>query len=709
MTTENFHRAFWAVLRYEIRIGLRSRMWWLLVLNFALPAFLASASPADPWVSFTIRIFRPMGTALLFLFVAPFLLLSVLDKERGSLAYDIFWVRLPHIGGAFLAKALAGMILVFLAASPMFAWGLGLALFYHGWDGLRAWGQALLLLLPILGIYSALSVLCLLLVPHRFAARALCLALVLGLIFTADFYSLLDLWGPLPAPYLNLATGFHPFGQILLWHRVFWTLLSLGVVIWGLAWLSHQARRLLSTRERTWVRNMQYVGLLLVLLALVPAFLYTREKAQRFYEASNGVFSRTDPDPCPQEYLVTVTFDLERVHVQGETTWRGAAATPSLQAGLVGTPVREGEYWRMTYQGYPRWPRRVIWCPECLRDINTLYRRHFLPYPLGWYFVENHLFLLMTGAWHPFPGCPMETLQVRLRDVPCKDCIAVTGNPQHQRDGGGGDITFVWETPPAQGPLLAEMVNYRVSEQAQRRFFLPRHMFPYQVQAELVAPFWEALDTMERVLRIEDKTHALAVVDQLKYPRWGQDGLVLLPLKTLAERADTSEPGYHQHVAFFLLLGWWCQGAESCVVQLAETWSTHSSPTAASLPEGAPVDNPDQLAQWLQAHKQRAPAEVPMLANLLLYAAYRIRYPNGSFQPQSISSIPLTPLLIHRSFLVLEKLDFLYIQDPSQFWHVFRAYRETYGAQDISFEVFARWLQEEQGIILPAAEPKPQE
>lgn len=713
MTAGHFHRTFGAVLRYELRIGLRSRTWWLLVLNFALPAFLVSASPAEPWVSFTIRIFRPMGTALLFLFVAPFLLLSILDRERAYSAYEIFWVHLPHTGGAFLAKALAGVLLVFLAAAPVLVWIFGVALFYHEGDGFWAWWQTLFLFLPTLFIHLALSLVCVLLFSHRFGTRALCLLLVLGLIFTADFYSLLALWGPLPAPYLNPITGFHPFSRVLLWHRVFWSLVSLGVVVWGLAQLSCQAIRPSAVGEYTWIRNMQYVGSLLILLALVPAFLYTREKTQRFYEASKGVSPhfQADTELCPREYEVMVTFDLERVHVQGEATWRGAATRPALQAGLVGSPLREGEYWRMKYRGHPRWPRQVIWCPECLRNTDMLYQLRFSPYPLGWYFVENHLFLLTTGAWHPFPGCPMETLQIRLRHVPCRDCVAVAGNPRYQRDGGTRDLNIIWEAPPVHGPLLAEMANYRVLEQGQRRFFFPRHMFPRQVQAELVAPFWKVLDSMEQVgLLAEGQTSTLAVVDQLKYPRWGQDGLVLLPAEVLDVEPGVSALSYHQYVALSLLVGWWCQSAESCVVQLAETWSAQEILTPASLPEGAPIDDPDQLAQWLQAHEQRVSSEVPMLANLLLYAAYRIQEPSGSYQPQPVdfSGILTTPLLLQRSFPVLEQLDSIYRQDPAQFWPMLRAYRERYGVQDVSFEVFTHWLQEEQGISLPVAEPTPQ-
>jgi len=707
MMDGDLRRTFAAVFRYETRQGLRSPAWWVLVLNFGLPVLLTSASPLDPWVPFTRRVFIPVILALAFLLVTPFVYLLAFEREDAPGTHHIFWVRLPHIGGALLAKAVAGVVLVLLAAAPVLAWTLAVAVFYHGWDGLRGWGQALFLIfLPAVFIYLALVLVALLLLPHRFGVRVLSLSLMLSLLFLQDQASLLHLWSPLTKIYFSPVTDLHPFGKLLVWHRVFWLLLIAGMTLWVLARLGRRARRPLGMHEQRWAQQVQWLGVGLMLVALFPAWGFHREKAARFYEVDPNRtpishVEQGSENSCPQAYQVDVTFDLRRLRVQGHATWQGASATPRLQAGLAGTPVQAGQQMRMEYQGFPRWPRQVIWCPECARDLHLLPQRELQPYLLGWYFVEGHMFLLMTGPWHPFPGCPVERLQVRLEHLPCTSCVAVAGAPERQ--SGEKAWVYLWEKPPAQGPLLAVGGTYRVIEQEGkgRRFLLPRHMFPSQVQGELMAPYWTTLERMEESgLLSEEEARTLAVVDHLTYPRWGQDGLVLVPVTRSAVEGDPL--AYQRYIALMLLMGWWCQGAESCVAQFADTLSEWESQQI-SLPPDISLEDADQLAQQLALQEQASPEEVSVLPSLFLYTAYRLQDPISTYQPLAMdfSGLLAYPFLIKREPIVLDFLNALYRQEPALFWHILRAYRDTYGLEDISLAAFAQWAENDLEVMLP--------
>ncbi len=704
MMEGDLRHAFGGVLRYEIRQGLRSPAWWLLVLNFGLPILLA-APPVDPSLSFTRRVFVPILTVLAFLLAAPLVYLVIFEREDTPWARNVFWVHLPHVGGALLAKAVAGIVLIFLAAMPILAWVLGAALFYHGWDGLRGWGQGFLLIfLPAPLIYLAMALVAMLLTTNRFAVKVLSLFLMLSLLLLHEHVSLLHLWVPLPRIYFSHVTGFHPFGRLLIWHRLFWMLLSIGIIVWALARLSWRAGRLLGMQERRWTRNTQRLGVFLVFIALIPALFFHWEKAQRFYEMEPGGKQipvwQTSEDSCPQAYQVDVTFDLRHLQVQGLAIWQEAYAVPKLQAGLRGMPVQEGEQIRMNYQGSPRWPRPAIWCPECLSDPTLLAWHALQPYPVGWYFVEGHLFLLMTGSWHPFPGCLMERLQVRLKQVPCESCIAVTGTPEQWRSEKVWN--FFWEKPPNQGPLLAVTTTYQVIEQGGKRFLFPSHTFPNQAQVELVAPYWTTLEHMEQSgLLIEEEARTLAVVDLLTYPRWSQEGLLLVPLVPMDAVSN-----YQRYVALTLLMGWWCQGAESCVVQFADTlseWEQHNP-----LPPNISPKNADQLSQWFKLQNQNTPPkEVSVLPSLLLYAAYRLQDPVSTYQPLHIDFFGRLagPFLAKRSPFVLNILDALYRQGSSHFWHILRVYRTTYGLRDISLAAFSRWVENDLGVMLPEPDP----
>ncbi|MDQ7029722.1 MAG: hypothetical protein Q9O62_08075 [Ardenticatenia bacterium] len=705
MMDGSFRRAFAAVLYYEIRQGLRSPAWWLLILNFGLPVLLTSASPLDPWAPFARRVFIPVILALAFLLVAPFVYLLAFEREDTPWGHDIFWVRLPHIGGAFLAKTVAGVVLVLLAAAPVLAWTLSVAVFYHGWDGLRGWGQALyLIFLPAAFVYLALVLIAMLLLPHRFGKRVLSLCLMLGLVFLQDQIPLLHLWSPLTKVYFSPVTDLHPFGKLLVWHRLFWLLLTVGITLWALSRLSRRARRPLGIHEQRWAQQVQWLGVGLMLVALFPAWGFYREKAVRFYEVEPNPALRSHFEPghdgaCPQAYQVDVTFDLSRLQVRGLATWQGTSITPRLQAGLVGTPVQAGQQMRMEYQGSPRWPRQLIWCPECARDLPLLSQRVLQPYLLGWYFVEGHMFLLITGSWHPFPGCPVERLQVRLEHLSCESCIAVTGTPERQSVDKAW--VYLWENPPAQGPLLAMSRAYRVIEQEGRRFLLPRHMFPSQVQGELVAPYWTALERMEESgLLSEGEARTLAVVDHLVYPRWGQDGLVLVPV--IRSTVEDDPLAYQRYIALMLLMGWWCQGAESCVTQFADTLFDWGSQQTA-LPLDISPEDADQLAQQLALQEQTSPEEVSVLPNLFLYATYRLHDPISTYHPlaMDISGVLAYPFLIKQSPLVLKFLDALYQHEPAHFWHILRAYRDTYGMEDISLATFVQWVEADLDIMLP--------
>lgn len=702
----DWQRAFKAVLCYEIRQGLRSPAWWVLVLNFGIPVFLISASPFDPWVSFTHRVFAPIIVALAFLLVTPFVYILTLEREIIPWAHDIFWVRLPHTGGALLAKTVAGIVLVLLATIPVLTWVLAVAWFYHGWSAWQGWGQSILILLPAIFIYAALSLLVMLLIPHRFAARILSLFLMLGLLLLQDNYTLLDLWIPLTRIYFSNVTGFHPFGKLLIWHRLFWVLLSIGIIFWILGRLSQRAKRLLDVHERRWAHSMQWLGGMLVLTTLLPAFLFYQEKAKRFYEVDpygEQTYVEINDDVCPRAYRVEVTFDLRHVQLHGRATWQGTYGTPKLQAGLRGALVQEGQQIRMEYSGSPRWPRQVIWCPECLRDLNLIFQRSLQPYPLGWYFVEGHLFLLMTGAWHPFPGCPMERLQVRLSHLPCESCIAVTGSPEQQPNVQAGD--FLWEKPPGQGPLLAVAATYQSIGVNGRVFLLPRHIFSLQVQEKIATSHMVTLEQMnQNGLLTEKEAYTLAIVDKLTYPRWSQEGLILVPLEHLDVKA--SEPGYPQYVALSLLMGWWCQDGESCVANFADALSKWAQSNSLSVDMS--MGDPERVARQLESREQNtSPDGLLVLPNLLLYAAYRLQDPVSDYQPLAIhfSGKIANPFFTEHSPIVLNFLDALYRRESAYFWHILRAYRDTYGVQDISLATFTRWLEDDLGIMPPELMP----
>ncbi len=702
--------AFGAVFRYEIRQGLRSPAWWLLVLNFGLPALVVSASPWDPWVPFNRRLFTPILLTLGFTLVVPFVVLVVLEREDVPRLYDLFWIRLPHVGGGLLGKAMASLVLVVLAVAPVAIWVLGVALFYHGWDGWRGWWEGALFLFSGLSVYFALSLLVWLLVPHRFGARVFGLFLMSGLLLLQDRFSVLHLWAPLSRGHFDLMTGLVPFRDLFWWHRIFWLFLALGATLWALAWGARRARRPLSPRERDWVRSLQYVGVAVVLLALVPALLYAREKGQRFYEMegpSTILLSQSPADVCPQRYRVTVSFDLRRLQLQGHALWQGADRPPQLQEGLTATSAEEGAWIRMDYQGSPRWPRQVLWCPECLRAGASLAQRPFQPYPLGWYFVEGHLFLLMSGAWHPFPGCPMERLAVHLEHLPCEHCTAVTGSPETQI----GEVAqeFVWEAPPGQGPLLTVATSYRSFERAGRHFLLPRHLFPRRVQDDLVAVHGMVVDRMAwNGLLAEGEARTLAVAAKLTYPRWNPEGLILVPTKILVRRGaqGIDEGHYQRDVALALLMGWWCQGRVSCVEEMAAgLLERQAMPT--SLPIDLPMDEIERFVQGAQAPRAGVPQSEPMmLANLLLYGAYRLQDPDSAYQLRalSFSGALAHPLLLERSHPVLNVLDALYREDSVRFWRILLAYRNTYGVEDVPLTEFDKWVEREFGLTLPDPE-----
>ncbi len=696
-------RTFRAVFFYEIRQGLRSWSWWLLVLNFTVPVLVASASPFEVWVPFFHRVFLPVLLALAFLLVAPLVCLAPFEREVRPGRYDVFWVRLPHIGGALLAKALAGGTLVFLGALPVLGWTFGVALFYHGWDGLLGWGQACMLFLSAWVVYLAIAVVAWLLVPHPFGARVLSVLLMLGLVFLQDQVTLLHLWAPLSRLYFSHVTGFHPFAKLLLWHRLFWLALSSGLTLWALARLSRRAQRLLGPKEIQWSRRGQWVAAGLILVAGIPAFFFYREKARRFDElASNpgiSVERGVNPNACPEGYRVDVTFDLKHLYVQGQASWQGTSIAPSLQAGLTGTLVHEGDQTRMTYQGTPRWPRQEIWCPECARDLTHL-QRLLQPYRLGWYFVEGHLFLLMTGAWHPFPGCPMTQLRVRLEPPPCSSCVAVTGAPKQQLEEAAW--VYVWEPPPGQGPLLVVNEVYRAIEQGGRRFLLPRYMVPLRVHAALAAPYWTTLQHMqEQGLISEHEAHVVAIVDQITYPRWSPEGLLFVPVPRSAIEGMTLPR--QRYVALTLLLGWWCQGSPSCIGQLENALSDWSRQQVA-LPSHLPPEDPDRLAQQLASQEgNRSPEEISVLPGLLLYAAYRLHEPTAPYHPLAVdvSGTLADPLLSKKSPLVMGLLDTLYQQKTTHLWYILRAYRRAYGMQDVSLATFRQWMKEELGLSWP--------
>ncbi len=701
MKDKAFWRAFRAVFFYEIRQGLRSPSWWLLVLNFTVPVLVVSASPFAVWVPFFRRVFLPVLVALAFLLVAPLVCLPPLERESRFGTYDIFWVHLPHIGGALLAKVLAGSVLVLLGALPVLGWTLVVALFYHGWDALLGWGQAFLFFLSALFVYLAIAVVTWLLLPHRLGARVLSVLLMLGLISLQDQISLLHLWTPMPKLYFSHMTGFHPFARLLVWHRLFWGVLSGGLTLWALVRLSRRAQRLLSPREIRWVHRGQWLAAGLMLAAVVPAIWFYRERARRFYKTSTPMASMAQsvsPDSCPKDYRVDVTFDLKRLYVQGQARWKGASLTPHLQTGLTGALVREGTQTRMTYQGTPRWPVQVIWCPECAKDLS----RQWIPQPywLGWYFVEGHLFLLVTGTWHPFPGCPMTRLQVRLKRLPCTSCIAVTGAPKRQFEKAS--LVYFWESPPVQGPLLAVSEIYRVIDQGDRRFLLPRHIVPLRVQAELVTPYRTTLQHMqEQGLLSRHEARAVAIVDQIAYPRWSPEGLILVPVPRDAIEGMTWT--HRRYIALTLLLGWWCQGAPSCIGQLKNALAEWSRQQI-TLPSNLPPENADQLAQQLARQKQnRSPEEISVLPSLLLYAAYRLHDPTTPYHPLAVdtSGILAYPLLSEKSPPVTDLLDALHQREGAHFWRIVEAYRSTYGMADISLATFEKWVEKDLGIPLP--------
>ena len=125
-------RTFRAVLRYELRQGWRSPLWWLLALNFALPAVLISPSPSMPWVILPAQLLSPLETILpagLLLFLAW---VPLLERESRGEGYAMFWTRSGPGGWVWLGKVAAGLVLTALALLPAALYVLAVSVPHYG-------------------------------------------------------------------------------------------------------------------------------------------------------------------------------------------------------------------------------------------------------------------------------------------------------------------------------------------------------------------------------------------------------------------------------------------------------------------------------------------------------------------------------------------------------------------------------------------------
>lgn len=691
-----FVQIFWAVFRTELRQGWRSPIWWLLVLNFALSVWIALPDLQNPWQNTFTRVFSLMGSFFWFLFLAPWVLIELVERERRRWKYDFFWIHVRHVGALFVAKVVAALVLILTAMLPLIAGSLGLALWDLGWWGVQIWATLMFSLFPLLLFYLVLGMVATWGVPHPFGARVASLGLTLIFIFLQEYASLFDLWGPNPIPYFSPITGFHPLRRVLLWHRCFWAIFTVGLILLTIGRFGRQVMRPLAEFERNWFQQSQRWGMVLLFLAAGPALLFVHEKSRRFYEINNKSMvpvPQTEPLSCPQAYQVHLNLDIRGTFIQGKAYWQGKGGIDlSLPPGLHGqSKSQEDERRSLYYQGIPRWPRQIIWCPECLRDANWIIQRNLSPYPLGWYLVENHSFFVAEGFWHPFPGCPMETLEIHTQHLPHESTIVLEGYPITQQTEKGW--IYRWEAPPSHGPLLAVIPYPRVWRQGHIQIVLPGPFAPYRVQDEIITPFWKIIRMMEKAdLLNEHQDRTFVVVDQIVYPRWGTS-VTFLPIGMLKQRALLDAATYERSVALMMLIGWWCQGAEDCVNSFAQNLLYWKKARISAVTMG----DPDQIARQIMAQEEIPLERTRMLPNLLLYGAFRLVRPEveETFGSEVVfEGTEVVELIdLQSQSTLLHWLDTLYRQNPTRFWLILRKYRDVFRVQDITFGEFVNWME----------------
>ncbi len=690
-------RTFRAVLRYELRQGWRSPLWWLLALNFALPAVLISPSPSMPWVILPAQLLSPLETILpagLLLFLAW---VPLLERESRGEGYAMFWTRSGPGGWVWLGKVAAGLVLTALALLPAVLYVLAVSVPRYGALALRYAGTGLVLFgVPALAVFVALTLLLHLLVPQPALRRALAVGLGLAIVFTHDLQDTTRLLAPIGHFPFSSVTGFAPFQRLLLWQRLTWILLSGGAALLVVAALVRRLPRVVDAAERRWSRVAAGVGVALLLASAAAGALFHTTQARRFVPAAPIPAAAPLAAACPPHYQLDVTFDLRALRLHGMATAQGEWPAPRLHDGLAVTDRQPGS---LTYGGSPRWQKTLFWCPVCLRDAALIQQRRFAAYGQGWLWVEGHLFLLPHGDWHPYPGCPVEHLTVRLQGLPCPngECLAHSAD---EANAQAGDWRLVWSRGAPAGPLVVLGRAYRPWEVGERRFLVPHFLYSPAEQEEVVGAWALVLERMAQVGLDGDAVRTVAVADLLRYPRWGE-GVLLAPVGMVTARSRArNEEAYRHASALYALLGWWCadQG-DACLQALPEVLARATK--EARLPAGVP-NNPDALAQALT--QQKGTATAMTLLSLWDYAAFRLHAPQAPWDMAVSGGDVLSGTVgTGRSVRSVQYLDALYRQDPAVFWQIVRAYRQQYGLQDIPLVDFAAWVQAQWGLPgLPA-------
>ena len=582
---------------YEWKIQVRQRTIWMLAGLFFLVGWFSVDHNSLPWLS-AISIAKSTSQGLgLFGSLFVVIVASPAFVREFQATHNFYWSRPFSNYDYIIGKYVGVCIAICTTLIPIGAWVAWLESTLHGLRGIviqiQVWAVILVpTLMSLLAITLLVS-----LVLRRALWTSLVMVLIIGSVLALNL-DVTHLSGFAPyGIYVSPLIGYGPDGRLLELHRVFYTELSFLTLILGLLIADIIAPRL--ERKSNLIRYAAgFLTITSILIMIYGTTICYRQESKALSTQPTYEYWK-DYSHCSMihSYQIDLTIEQATGHIAGKVrvglhssdtfTQVPVYLNTGLQITNISTSqptVMAGVNEGVLSFTLPSRSRGIVFLTLEYAGVLHISRgfydtisyggeRDVMPFLVGGYVDAGTVFLTRDGNWHPFPGCHVDTLTIKLSPPHLNSEIMST--TATTRLYSSDQLILTWEQPPL--PLLIRTTNYRTVQLREDSILLvaPDYMTQEKLN-ELYTPYAiliEQIDTHLRQGDISDSPPSqIAILPLIKYGRYDpvsrslflpeRDSMMWLYERLLAygESGALDRPDllYSRWVAERMMRLWWC-------------------------------------------------------------------------------------------------------------------------------------------------------
>lgn len=734
------HIKHWIIIAYfEWKIQIRQR--YILVLSglfflvgwFSVNQQLLSIMSAHSLAKDTAEALGLFGS----LFVAIFGAKEFLRESQQD--YDFLWTKTFTITHYIVGKIVGAFVTILTALLPIGIWVGYLEYSLHGFSSLAT-------LFEIWGFIIVPTFLCTLAITifagtlfRRFLWASLFMVLSIGSLLALNL-DLTHLEGFAPyGIYISALIGFGPDSNLLVFHRVFYLVLSiLGLL---LAWL---AMHLAPPHQVETARKKYILAWVIIIIMFLIAFqigvefqserkrIVTSLAEHSQINCANWdlidlhrveiFLNRNTRQIKGETYLeLTLPSDSTKInlpislnnsmHITQISTSQDVEAELSNEMLSISFPLRlKGNtiFIAIEYEGTLSVPRYLYDSKTRLNSFHT----NIEPYSPGGYVSEEMMFLVRDGNWHIFPKCFLDSLTLTVEGIRSNETIVHTAD---NVTFSGTKMVLNWQSPVPL-PLIALSQNYHIVQITEKAHLtMPANSIPVKEVDRLFGVYPVLMNQIDHRLGIDalNRPSQIAIVPLIKYGRYDPDSRTLF----LPER-DNLLLQYQYRVFQYQESGWateltkpdalYSRWVSERIIRL--WWSCNDFDPSIQV-YGYSISAIEAKYQISDSD----PDTKPVLNALLSYSALRLVEPavGSAYTREEIAirsklandewvyaDLPLS-LFPDVNSLMVRLHNFWLLHGDDFFWQLVNEYRTAFGNTSIPLKDFEFFVKQVTGADLP--------